>query len=274
MYNFIYFSVLPSVMVPTPTLGNSVSTSLRSPPPGYVSEDGESENISQANGEEDEDKMDMSPPSPNPTLDLQPVAYQEPEHWCTVSYYELGSRVGEPFHASQSKLSIDGFTDPSNSGRFCLGLLSNVNRSQQVENTRRHIGRGVCLQYTNGEVIADCLSDQAIFVQSPNCNRRYGWHPATVCKIPPGCNLNIFNNAEFAALLETSVQSGFEAVYQLTRMCTIRLSFVKGWGAEYRRQTVMSTPCWVEIHLNGPLQWLDRVLIQMGSPHLPCSSMS
>lgn len=76
-------------------------------------------------------------------LDMRPVCYEEPEYWCSVAYYELNSRVGETFHASSRSVLVDGFTDPSNNkNRFCLGLLSNVNRNSTIEHTRRHIGKG------------------------------------------------------------------------------------------------------------------------------------
>ena len=201
----------------------------------------------------------------------------EPQpYWCSLSYYEMKQRVGEMFHVGCNVRSviIDGYTDPSSGDRFCLGILSNINRTSEIEMTRHYIGKGLMLTYENGEVYAECLSENPIFVQSPICNMSYDWHIATVVKIPPKNRLKIFDEKDFVKIANDNVHQGYEAIYALTRLCTIRISFVKGWGAEYRRQTVLNTPCWIEVHLNNPLKLTDNILMKMGSPKVKCTSFS
>ena len=122
-----------------------------------------------------EDKTVLSLPPPLPSLppagletqmdttsaaiNAEPVAYQESEYWCSIAYYELNSRVGEVYHALNHSIIIDGFTNPpnNNNNRFCLGLLSNVNRNSTIENTRRHIGKGSYkISNNNFETVRSC----------------------------------------------------------------------------------------------------------------------
>ena len=123
--------------------------------------------------------------SPYSVTNGEQVPFDEPHEWCLISYYEMSTRVGEQFHANQPQVIIDGFTDPSNAERFCLGGLTNVHRTFEIDKARRHIGRGVKLFHIRGNVFAECISDNPVFVQSPITNQRLAWHPATVCKIPP-----------------------------------------------------------------------------------------
>jgi hypothetical protein len=192
------------------------------------------------------------------------------DYWCSISYYEFNERVGEVWHAPKEMTTvvIDGFTQPSDGqgqgNRFSLGLLTNINRKAECDSTRRYIGRG-CWIYSNTEngsegVFLQNQSESSIFVQSPICNLTHSWHPATVVKIPTGCHIQLFCNSKYEETLCSKIRSGYEETYYFTYVCKVRISFVKGWGAKYRRQTVTACPCWVELRLNKPLGILDAAL--------------
>nr|CAH8825013.1 unnamed protein product [Trichobilharzia regenti] len=167
--------------------------------------------------------------------------FSDVQYWCSVFYYELNTRVGDAFHAGRPTLTIDGFTEPCyRSDRFSLGSLSHVNRPLQVEMTRRHIGRGLKLHHIGSEVYLECLSDAAVFVQSPSCNHFHNWHLATVVKVPPKCNLKLFDSTTFASQLADCMSRSYESVFALTHMCSIRISFVKGWGADYSHNSTVT----------------------------------
>ncbi|XP_049284020.1 mothers against decapentaplegic homolog 4 isoform X2 [Anopheles funestus] len=217
-----------------------------------------------------------------------------PEYWCSVAYFELDTQVGEMFKVPSNRpnVTIDGYVDPSGGNRFCLGALSNVHRTEQSEKARLHIGKGVQLDLRGeGDVWLRCLSDHSVFVQSYYLDREAGRTPGdAVHKIYPAACIKVFdlrqchlqmqslaNCAQKAAQMQAAVVAGVSAVGaprslsavagigvdDLRRLCILRLSFVKGWGPDYPRQSIKETPCWVEVHLHRALQLLDEVLHQM-----------
>uniref|UniRef100_A0A667XEL2 Mothers against decapentaplegic homolog n=1 Tax=Myripristis murdjan TaxID=586833 RepID=A0A667XEL2_9TELE len=233
---------------------------------------------------------------------LPPVSnHPGPEFWCSISYFEMDVQVGEMFKVPSScpVVTVDGYVDPSGGDRFCLGQLSNVHRTDASERARLHIGKGVQLECRGeGDVWMRCMSDHAVFVQSYYLDREAGRAPGdAVHKIYPGAYIKVFDlrqchrqmqqqaaTAQAAAAAQAAAVAGSIpgpgsvggiapavslsaaagiGVDDLRRLCILRLSFVKGWGPDYPRQSIKHTPCWVEVHLHRALQLLDEVLHTM-----------
>ena len=93
------------------------------------------------------------------------------EWWCSISYYELADRVGEVWNAptSMPNIVIDGYTNPNDGAgapnRFSLGLLTNINRRPESDNSRRYIGKGCSIVTENNNVWLMNDSESSIFVQ-------------------------------------------------------------------------------------------------------------
>ncbi|XP_043539981.1 mothers against decapentaplegic homolog 4 isoform X3 [Chiloscyllium plagiosum] len=224
-----------------------------------------------------------------------------PEFWCSITYFEMDVQVGEMFKVPSScpVVTVDGYVDPSGGDRFCLGQLSNVHRTDASEKARLHIGKGIQLECRGeGDVWMRCLSDHAVFVQSYYLDREAGRAPGdAVHKIYPGAYIKVFDlrqchrqmqqqaaTAQAAAAAQAAAVAGNIpgpgsvggiapavslsaaagiGVDDLRRLCILRLSFVKGWGPDYPRQSIKHTPCWIEVHLHRALQLLDEVLHTM-----------
>ncbi|KAF7687776.1 mothers against decapentaplegic homolog 4 isoform X1 [Silurus meridionalis] len=224
-----------------------------------------------------------------------------PDYWCSIAYFEMDIQVGETFKVPSScpVVTVDGYVDPSGGDRFCLGQLSNVHRTEAIERARLHIGKGVQLECKGeGDVWVRCLSDHAVFVQSYYLDREAGRAPGdAVHKIYPSAYIKVFDlrqchrqmqqqaaTAQAAAAAQAAAVAGNIpgpgsvggiapaislsaaagiGVDDLRRLCILRMSFVKGWGPDYPRQSIKETPCWIEIHLHRALQLLDEVLHTM-----------
>uniref|UniRef100_A0A3B4A8W7 Mothers against decapentaplegic homolog n=1 Tax=Periophthalmus magnuspinnatus TaxID=409849 RepID=A0A3B4A8W7_9GOBI len=214
-------------------------------------------------------------PKPGHTPDSRPTQVQfksRPEtssgsgldFWCSISYLEQDVRVGEVFKAPAGFpiITVDGYMDPSGGDRFCLGRLSNVQRTEASHRARLHIGRGLQLEHRgDGDVWMRCLSDHALFVQSFYLDRESGRTPGgAVHKIYPGAYIKVWNLGRATQVKIQSVRHQSPHVDALRGLCVFRVSLVKGWGQQYPRRCIQDTPCWLEVHLHRALQLLDQVL--------------
>ncbi|XP_063213141.1 mothers against decapentaplegic homolog 4-like isoform X3 [Chroicocephalus ridibundus] len=242
------------------------------------------------------------PPHHNSGPYQQPVStHPGPEFWCSIAYFEMDVQVGETFKVASGcpLVVVDGYVDPSGGARFCLGQLSNLHRTHASERARLHIGKGVQLECRGeGDVWLRCRSHHAVFLQSYYLDREAGRAPGdAVHKIYPGAYIKVFDlrqchrqmqqqaaTAQAAAAAQAAAVAGTIpgpgsvggiapavglsaaagiGVDDLRRLCILRLSFVKGWGPDYPRQSITHTPCWIEVHLHRALQLLDEVLHAM-----------
>ena len=220
------------------------------------------------------------------------------QSWCSIHYYEFNQRLGQQFLAPAecNRVTIDGYTAPietNQNARFSLGVIGHINRNQEAELTRANIGPGISLDYrqrprpidqsggdqtdnvycirnnseTNSifiQVNIDSTSNTSLknIIKSPACSFRENWHVATVVKVPPGSELEIFSEIFFRDQISReqmgppSNQSGFgmenepnrneqirRRLQDLTRLTNIKVSLIKGWGQGYRRPVCSKIQC-------------------------------
>jgi len=188
--------------------------------------------------------------------------------WGRIFYYELKDRCSD-FDVYTNEISIDNGTHPYLPNRFCVGNVSNFNRTDQIERIRVALGRGVKLTggSDNQDVFLENLSQQKIFVQSAIWNASDKQDPALIRSIESGTRQRIFNKQTFSQkLLEATYTNDYTKVADMVNDCKVRVSFVKGWGSRYQRTHIDSCECWFEIQMLQCLSWLDHVLGKMAPP--------
>lgn len=241
-------------------------------------------------------------PLRQPDVNQAPISsLPPPEFWCTITYFELDQQVGETFKvpSSRTTVTVDGYTDTFDPSRICLGMLSNVHRTEISEKTRLYIGKGIQLTLIGeGDVYITCRSQYPVFIKGSYLDMQAGRAQSQVVhKVHASASTKVFDlkwcyqeikqqtakslamAAAQAAAVAGNVQGapGMGAltpaislsstvgvsVDELRKLCVLQLSFIKGWGPDYPRPTIKDTPCWVEIQLHRPLQLLDELLQSM-----------
>lgn len=169
-----------------------------------------------------------------------------PSNWCTLSYWELRSRVGRQYHVFRD--NVDIYNDNPKADGLCLAffpvLNSDIDDGIKIRKVKQKIGHGIRLLRDGCSVVVYNKSNYPIFLNSSTLNP-HDSRKLSVTKILPGDSMKAFDFVIARQLTHTypfrSDKNGPRDVY------SIRISFVKGWGPNYTRQTILSCPCWLEV---------------------------
>ncbi|CAJ0580690.1 unnamed protein product, partial [Mesorhabditis spiculigera] len=233
------------------------------------------------------------------TIRIPPIIVNSfPPNWAYISYYEMDTQIGDPFKWSseRTEVNVDGGMDPQGerNGRFCLGALSNVHRTEASEKARPHIGNGVKLIWTKDEELYMVVQSwKSVFVRSPYLDYCEGLpmnskgHKLTAAtgqvklfdlrwayqkmsdQMRTERNAVVQQAAAVAGYHTAPTPMGHVSFGEVSAgadelqraYCSVGVSFVKGWGGgNYSRASIKDTPCWIEIQLTRPLQILNSLL--------------
>ena len=182
--------------------------------------------------------------------------------------------MGETFKAFTSPIVVDGFTSADVINRFSLGRFTNTHRTRAVERVRNRIGEGILLEKSGGSVVLTNNSRRTVFMYSAIANMIAARERLHVVRVPAGGNALAYRFDNFLQLIPGCMSKGFIATDNLKHLCSITVSFQKGWGEGYKCKRAPEVPCWIQVSLSWPQTQLDYILRTMNPDALqkPTSS--
>lgn len=185
--------------------------------------------------------------------------------WCKVAYWEHDQRVGRLMPVCTPVLGV--FAECLHGNGICLSAMQQPTADQSLTRARVKIGAGVVISRCGDDVWLYNRSECPIFVSSPTMQQQINSDTALpnveaqfVDKMPSGYSLKVYDMG-VARSLKTVSRLSYNAdvwpkspqscnggsSHTVHDLRSVQISFGKGWGTNYKRQSVIACPCWLEL---------------------------